>query len=83
MGGVVTEYFRLHNAEQLYESIGEASPSVYYLFIGKTAPHTDDSVGSAPTPLNTVTDTTYDPWPSMIAMKRVNEADERFLTNRS
>ena len=82
MGGVVTEYFRLHNAEQLYESIGEASPSVYYLFIGKTAPHTTDTVGNAPTPLNTVTDTTYDPWPSMIAMKRVNEADERFLTKR-
>jgi hypothetical protein len=82
MGGVVTEYFRLHNAEQLYESIGEASPSIYYLFIGKTSAHANDSIGAAPTPLNHVTGTTYDPWPSMIAMKRVNEADERFLTKR-
>ena len=82
MGGVVTEYFRLHNAEQLYESIGEASPSVYYLFIGKTVPATDDTSSGAPTPANAVTATTYDPWPSMIAMKRVNEADERFLAPR-
>ena len=66
MGGVVTEYFRLHNAEQLYESIGEASPSIYYLFIGKTSAHANDSIGAAPTPLNHVTGTTYDPWPSMI-----------------
>ncbi|MEK9697998.1 MAG: hypothetical protein VW270_19675, partial [Candidatus Poseidoniales archaeon] len=82
MGGVVTEYFRLHNARQLYESIGEASPDVYYLFIGRTLPHTDDTTGNAPTPKNSVTETTYDPWPSMIAMKRVNESDERFLTRR-
>jgi len=82
MGGVVTEYFRLHNARQLYESIGEASPDVYYLFIGRTLPHTDDTTGNAPTPKNSVTETAYDPWPSMIAMKRVNESDERFLTTR-
>ena len=35
MAAIITEKFRLHNAEQFKESFTEASASNYYLFVGK------------------------------------------------
>ena len=34
MTAIITEKFRLHNAEQFFESFSEAANSTYYLFIG-------------------------------------------------
>jgi len=35
MPAIITNKFRIHNAEQFYESFSEASPNVYYLTIGR------------------------------------------------
>ena len=45
MAAIITEKFRLHNAEQFQESFGEAAPSTYYLFIGKSSPFTTSTSG--------------------------------------
>ena len=35
MPAIITNKFRIHNAEQFNESFSEASPNVYYLGIGR------------------------------------------------
>ena len=35
MAAIITNKFRINNANQFYESFSEASPETYYLFIGR------------------------------------------------
>ena len=35
MAAIITNKFRINNAEQFVESFSEASPTAYYLFIGR------------------------------------------------
>jgi len=80
MPGVVTEHFRLNNAEHFYEALSEADPTRYYIFIGHTAPFAVDN--NPPTPNNSYASSEYDPWRDMIAAKRVQVSDASFITRR-
>ena len=37
MAAIITNKFRINNAEQFVESFSEASPTAYYLFIGRSS----------------------------------------------
>lgn len=60
MSAIITNKFRLHNAEQFFESFTEASPSTYYLFIGRPQAFTAGTGGGTdaipPTPVDTISD---------------------------
>ena len=85
MAAIITEKFRLHNAEQFKESFTEASASNYYLFVGKSSPFTattkysdTESTGgtdaSPPNPHDRVIEENYK-WDSMLAAKRITSTD--------
>ena len=80
MPGSITRQFRLNNAEQFKEAFSEASPDYLYLFIGRLQawPNGD----TAPAPSDTVTGSSYDPWHSMIAAKKINTNDMSFAIRR-
>ena len=80
MPGIVTRRFRIHNANQLFESLSEAAPTRYFVFIGRTTAFTSDS--NPPTPSDTIQNTRYDAWRDMIAMKRIQTADASYATTR-
>jgi len=85
MAAIITEKFRLHNAEQFHESFSEASASTYYLFIGKSSPFTNSTSGgddnSPPTPRDDVT-TEFYKWDSMLAAKLISASDVSFVIPR-
>ncbi len=85
MAAIITENFRLHNAEQFYESFSEASASAYYLFIGKPTPYSSTTSGgtdsSPPTPADDVTTEFYS-WDSMIAAKKIASTDITYAIPR-
>ena len=69
MAAIITEKFRLHNADQFEESFTESANNVYYLFIGKSTPFTSGTSGgsdaSPPTPVDGPTDEYY-AWDDMV-----------------
>ena len=79
MAAIITEKFRLHNATQFTESFTEASASVYYLFLGKSAPFSSATSGgsdaSPPSPADSVEDTEYYSWDSMLGAKKIASSD--------
>ena len=85
MAAIITEKFRLHNAEQFEESFSEASASTYYLFIGKSSPFTSTTSGgndnAPPTPIDDVT-TEFYKWDSMLAAKLISASDVSFAIPR-
>ena len=74
MAAIITEKFRLHNAEQFYESFSEASKNVYYLMIGKSTPFSTTTSGGTdgtpPTPADDVSSNFYE-WDQSIALKNI------------
>ena len=74
MAAIITEKFRLHNADQFVESFTESSNNVYYLFIGKATPYTSGTSGgsdsSPPTPIDGPTEEYYS-WDDMLAAKKI------------
>ena len=85
MTAIITEKFRLHNATQFFESFSEASPSVYYMLIGKATPFTAATSGgtdaSPPTPADDVTSEFY-VWDQTIAGKKVASTDTSYALPR-
>ena len=92
MPAIITNKFRIHNAEQFSESFSEASPNVYYLGIGRpqafgTLTRADSRTDYEGTDSNPITpgDTvvrefyTYD---DLIAAKRVQSTDTSFVIPR-
>ena len=73
MASLVTNKFRVHNAEQFVESFTEAANSVIYLGIGQVTSFPDDN--NPPTPNNTVNVIEYTPWNEMYAAKRILGGD--------
>ena len=68
MAAIITNNFRIHNAEQFYESFNEAATTNYYLFIGRPQPFTTTTGGGTdsapPTPAdNQVSETGH--WRSL------------------
>lgn len=73
MASVATKKFKIHNAKQFIESIGEAANSNYYLFIGRPLQWTDEN--SPPTPSDAVANTTFDYWRDAIAFRKIKSTD--------
>lgn len=73
MPGILTRKFRIHNAEQFYESLTETQPSRYYVFIGRVTAWNNEN--TPPTPTDTVQDVSFDGFRDMIAFKRIQSSD--------
>ena len=85
MTAIITEKFRLHNAEQFFESFSEAAPHVYYMLIGKATPFTSATSGgtdaSPPTPADDVSSEFY-VWDQTIAGKNISSSDVSYAIPR-
>ncbi len=81
MPGIVTRRFRIHNAEQFQEAFSEAADTNMYLFIGRVTPWADET--NPPTPSDTVTNTRFDSWRSMLGAKKIPSGDITFATERN
>jgi hypothetical protein len=73
MASIVTSKFRVHNAQQFYESFSEAANTIMYLFVGKNTAFPNDN--SPPTPINSTANIEYTPWRDMYGVKRIQSAD--------
>ena len=86
MAAIVTNKFRLNNAEQFYESFAEASKS-HYLFVGRPQPWTSTTPfgggtdSAPPTPLDNVDDE-YMYFRDMQAAKIIASADIQYAIPR-
>lgn len=72
MAAIITNKFRIHNAEQYIEAFSESSGTNIYLFIGRPQAWSDDT--SPPTPVDN-NDTAFNAYDDMVAMKRVTSSD--------
>ena len=85
MAAIVTHKFRIHNAEQFYESIGESAASTYYLFIGRPQAFAANAGGgtdsSPPTPNDDIV-SEYAQFREMMAAKKVTASDISFVVPR-
>ena len=87
MAAIITEKFRLHNADQFEESFTESANSTYYLFIGKSTPYTSGTSGgsdsSPPTPVDGPSDE-FLSWDDMLAAKKVTSSEvQRVIPRRN
>jgi len=73
MSSIVTNKFRVHNAQQFIEAFDEAANTAVYLTIGKVTPFPNDN--SPPTPNVSVSNTEYTIWRDMYAAKRIVPSD--------
>ena len=86
MAAIVTNKFRLYNAEQFYESFSEANQS-FYLFVGRpqpwtsTTPYGGGSDTQPPTPLDNVDDE-FMYFRDLLAAKRIAAADINYAIPR-
>lgn len=80
MPAIATKRFRIHNAEQFYESLTESEPSRYFVFIGRTTAFDDDN--NPPTPADSVQVTEFDGYRDIIAMKRIQASDISYVIPR-
>ena len=69
MPNLVTNKFKIHNAEQFIESLSETSATNLYLFIGKV--RRLDNENDPPAPTDSISNTSFDYWRSMISAKKV------------
>ena len=85
MAAIITNKFRINNAEQFYESFSEATPETYYLFIGRAHSWASDADAqgntiaegtdaSPPTPNDDVTSEFYN-WDDMLGAKLIASSD--------
>ena len=85
MAAIVTNKFRINNSEQFYESFSEASPTVYYLFVGRPQVFSASAGGGTdsvpPTPVDNVVDE-YMYYRDMIAAKKIATSDVSYAVPR-
>jgi len=96
MAAIITEKFRLHNAQQFFESFNETglneadtNNSNYYFFIGKPNSFiAADNNGVAgvsdsipPLPIDDVTTENY-VWDAMVGAKKINSTDIKYVIPR-
>jgi len=85
MAAIITNKFRINNAEQFVESFSEASPETYYLFIGRAHSWASDvdvqgntiaegTDASPPTPNDDVSSEFYN-WDDMLGAKIIASTD--------
>ena len=68
MPNLVTNKFKIHNAEQFIESLSETSATNLYLFIGKLMHGVMRTITS---PTDSIANTSFDYWRSMISAKKL------------
>ena len=76
----VTKRFAYYIADQIFESVSEASPSRLYMFVGRPGPYANDSVVTAP-----VSDTQnddYNIYKQMLAAKKLATTDITYALKR-
>jgi hypothetical protein len=92
MAAIITNKFRIHNAEQFTESFSEAVPSVYYMGIGRPQAFgtltrgdsrtTNEGTDASPlTPVDSVQDEFYY-FDDLLAAKRVTSSDVSYVIPR-
>jgi len=85
MAAIITNKFRIHNAEQFYESFSEAAASTYYLFVGRPQAFSTTTGGgtdiSVPTPVDNIDDE-YMYWRDALAAKKVASTDVSYVVPR-
>ena len=92
MPAIITNKFRIHNAEQFSESFSESSANVYYLFMGRPqdfgnstdgagATITEGSEASPPTPNDDVSQEFYY-FDDMLSAKRIISSDVSYVIPR-
>ena len=92
MAAIITNKFRINNAEQFVESFSESSATTYYLFIGR--PHAwatdadpqgvsvvEGTDSAPPTPYDTMGAEFY-AWDDMIGMKKIASTDVSYVIPR-
>ena len=80
MPNLVTNKFKIHNAEQFIESLSETSATNLYLFIGKVNAWSDEN--DPPAPTDSIANTSFDYWRSMISAKKITSADVSHIIPR-
>jgi len=92
MAAIITNKFRINNAEQFYESFSEATPETYYLFIGRAHAWASDvdvqantiaegTDASPPTPNDDVSSEFYN-WDDMLGAKLITSSDVSYVVPR-
>jgi hypothetical protein len=85
MAAIITNNFRLNNAEQFHESFSETASTKYYLFVGRHQPYSASTGGgtdaSPPTPLDNVNDERMY-FRDMFAAKRITSSAISFAITR-
>ncbi|MBC8435551.1 MAG: hypothetical protein H8D84_01060 [Proteobacteria bacterium] len=92
MAAIITNKFRINNAEQFYESFSEASAETYYLFIGRAHAWASDADvqgntiaegtdASPPTPNDDVTSEFYN-YDDMLGAKLIASTDVSYVIPR-
>lgn len=78
---LISNYFKLHNANQFKESINETANSTYYVFAARHLPYPngDDNPSAI---VNSVDASLYTPYDEMLFGKRVNANDVCIMTKR-
>jgi hypothetical protein len=80
MTKLISNNFKLFNAEQFIESFSEPSFDVYYFYVGRHVPYTNDNV--PPNIIDNVNSTFVDPYETMIYGKRITTSDITKMTTR-
>jgi len=92
MPAIITNKFRIHNAEQFVESFSEATPNVYYLSIGRPQAYTTSTRGDARTenegsdtspitPVDSIKDEFYT-FDDLLAAKKIASSDVSYVIPR-
>ena len=92
MAAIITNKFRINNANQFYESFSEASPETYYLFIGRAHAWASDvdaqgntiaegTDASPPTPNDDVS-SEFHAWDDMLGAKIIASSDVSYCIPR-
>ena len=92
MPAIITNKFRIHNAEQFSESFSEASPNVYYMMLGRpqafatstrgdSRTENEGSDSSPITPVDSISREFFD-FDDMIAAKKIAASDTTFVIPR-
>ena len=80
MPNIVTNRFKIHNAEQFVESLSETTATNLFVFVGRVETWTDDT--DPPAPNDSVANTSFDYFKSMIAAKKITSGDVSHITPR-
>ena len=85
MSAIITNKFRIHNAEQFYESFDETAKTHYYLYVGRPLPFSSTTGGGTdtvpPTPIDNVEEE-FRNYRDMLAAKKITSADVQFVIPR-